>query len=83
MAAAVDAVLPTADPEKIQEQQQARQSDSSSGVVEVPVLPAQPPSLGPTAKAEKLSIYFTILAAGFGLISDGCKCCHLEIATLG
>jgi hypothetical protein len=28
-----------------------------------------------THDKESLSVYFTILAAGFGLISDGCKFC--------
>lgn len=30
-------------------------------------------------RAESLSSYFTILAAGFGLISDGCRFCLLSL----
>jgi hypothetical protein len=59
--------------EKDQPQAARRTSDSSAGDVDVPALPTQAAATEPSSKAERLSVLFTIVAAGLGLISDGCE----------
>jgi hypothetical protein len=63
---------PSAVDEKVQPAPR-RESDSSGPDVDVPVLPAQAAATAPSSKAERLSVLFTIVAAGLGLISDGCE----------
>jgi hypothetical protein len=72
MASSAAVAASTPDPEKVQSSPR-RESDSSTGDVDVPVLAGRERAAAPSTKAEKLSVMLTIIAAGAGLISDGCE----------